>query len=236
MSPLDRREKQDLEKGRWQGQDLGPDSHCRALPGLLAAILVRAHLRAGCLCSPKHLPLAQVGSLGIACGYTKTPKALRGLSEPGLLAMVPKWTPKGLPGLAEGCWGEAAQGQAEQSWEGFPSLVMHLSHMWHLLYLLACHPGIPHPCSKEALMASLSNLLPSISSRLTTPNCVSSPGGRAEHGSDAGSGAGCGLGWTHTCSHASPCTHTQLQTHTSVQKPVTRLHVIFYQIIHAMEL
>ena len=30
LSPLDRREKQDLEKGRWQGQNLGPDSHCRA--------------------------------------------------------------------------------------------------------------------------------------------------------------------------------------------------------------
>lgn len=155
MSPLDRREKQDLEKGRWQGQDLGPDSHCRALPGLLAALLVRAHLRAGCLCSPKHLLLAQVGSLGIACGYTKTPKALRGLSEPGLLALFPKWTPKGLPGLAEGCWGEAAEGQAEESWEGSPSLVMHLS--------LTCGP------SSTSWHVTLASPIPAVKKPLRPP-------------------------------------------------------------------
>lgn len=84
---------------------------------------MKSSLEWGSLCPPKCPLAAQPicpanpqGPPGIL--WDRWTQLLRGVFEPRLPALVPKWASTGFPGLAEGCGVEDAEEQAERRWEG----------------------------------------------------------------------------------------------------------------------
>lgn len=120
-------------------KDLGPDSHSSAPSRSFNCHLGETLHAVGCLCSPKSTrcpgSLPHKSSCPEGIPSNRGARLLPGVFEPRLPTLVPKWTSKGMPGLAEGCRNEAAEEWAGRRWEGVArpgdAPLSYMPHLFH---------------------------------------------------------------------------------------------------------